>query len=194
MQRLIELDAERIVLEEAARVVELLGWTDDVQLYLTVATPGMWTDPVATTVGHALSNHHPGEVLLWFEDEYDRAAVLAAAAIQTMRCCWWTAVGATAPSLRATAWREGIAAATAGFAGESSQMACAALEILGDDATPATAAAFLFGDAAARTLGYIPLGLTGTEGLRHAIHEAHRCLATTELGDVFLETVQPASN
>jgi len=65
VQRLIELDAERIVLEEAARVVELLGWTDDVQLYLTVATPGMWTDPVATTVGHALSNHHPGEVLLW---------------------------------------------------------------------------------------------------------------------------------
>ena len=111
-----------------------------------------------------------------------------------MRCCWWTAVGATAPSLRATAWREGIAAATAGFAGESSQMACAALETLGDDATPVTAAAFLFGDAAARTLGYTPLGLTGTEGLRHAIHEAHRCLATTELGDVFRETVQPASN
>ena len=105
MQRLIELDAERIVLEEAARVVELLGWTDDVQLYLTVATPGMWTDPVATTVGHALSNHHPGEVLLWFDDEYDRAAVPAAAAIQTMRCCWWTAVGATAPSLRTTAGR-----------------------------------------------------------------------------------------
>lgn len=102
VQRLIELDAERIVFDEASQLVELLGWTGDARFHITVATPGMWTDPAATAAGHALSNRHPGEVLLWFGTEYDGAAVSAATAIQTVRCCWWAAVGAVEPSLWAT--------------------------------------------------------------------------------------------
>lgn len=168
IEDLLAIDAERRAAATAAVVAAELGFTDDAAMHLTVATPGMWTDRLATEVEHRLLVRDPGGVLLWFDDLVDPIRVESATAAQTVRLVSARRAGPPVTLADAVA-QEGAALALAGEAGEIATDAADALAVLAPDTGLPTMVAFLFGDDAARALGFTPLGLAGRAGERHAV-------------------------
>lgn len=172
LERLLALDAERILRDAAVETVERVGASVDLTLFVSVAAEGMWTDRLGTSAAHLLAPRHVGETLLWFDDGLDAGSIRRAAIEQTARALWWSGREGEQrpePTLHELALREGAAARLAGVGGRVSDRAAETLEVLGEDRSGGTAVAYFFGDQAALQLGYQPLGLGEDDGLLHAI-------------------------
>lgn len=65
VEALLAIDAEHRIETLANEVAAALGFEEHVTMHLTVATPGMWTDRLATEVHHRLAAPDPGGVLWW---------------------------------------------------------------------------------------------------------------------------------
>lgn len=177
------LDAERVVLDAAEQAVERCEWTETLTLAVVVATPGLWTDRLATevrhrTVGDRRAGH--GEVLMWATEAQEVAAIereSVAEAVRTM----WTALHGPTLSLHAVLAREGMAYALARMLAKAhtgnarvgnDPRVLDAIEILGDTRTLGDIVAVLYGDEAAGVLGYAPLGIAAGAGYEFAIARA----------------------
>jgi len=172
VEALLAAGAEALLAEVAAEVAP--AWMarhgpvgEPVAMHITVATPGMWTDRLATEVGHRLQGHDPGAALLWFDQPADPAALRPLFAAEVVRSLHLARAGPPATLAQAVA-REGAALARAGEGGEIHPAAAEALEVCGSDPALSTMVAFLYGDDAARSLGFTPLGLGDRVGYRHA--------------------------
>ena len=168
IERLVAIDAEAIAARAASEAADRLGWTDEVALVLTVATPGMWTDRLGTEVEHRLTGRGAREVLLWTGEDTGEAAVASAAVAQLVREVWRARNGLPGTVVAAAA-QEGLALSMAGMRGTRSAEAAAVLEVLGDDTTLSSMVAFLYGDTAAEALGFTPVGLGDRVGESHAV-------------------------
>jgi hypothetical protein len=175
IEALLAIDGEARLGAAANRVAAELGFTDDVAMHLTVATPGMWTDRLATEVEHRLLLRDPGGVLLWFDEPVLVEQLDAAIVAQAVRLVSFHRQGPPITLADAVA-QEGEALARAGHLGEHDGAAAEALAVLEHDTDLPTMVAFLYGDDAARTMGFTPLGLDLHAGERHAVAlaRAHR--------------------
>ena len=167
IEALLVIEAEACLGAAANRVAVALGFTDDVAMHLTVATPGMWTDRLATEVEHRLLLRDPGGVLHWFDEPVLAEQLDAAVTAQTVRLVSCHRHGPPTTLTDAVA-QEGAALARAGDPGALDAAAAEALAVLGDDTGLPTMVAFLYGDDAAVTMGFSPLGLGPHAGERHA--------------------------
>jgi hypothetical protein len=160
VEALLAVDAEAIVADAASAVA------DGLELFVTVATPGMWTERWATEVHHRLGPV-TGQVLFWTGEDASADAVRREATAQAVRL-----VAGTTTSVAATAAREGAAYAAAGLTGAPDRLVAEALEVVGADEGIGTACALLYGDEVAIHLGWTPLGLGPLAGYDHAIATA----------------------
>ena len=154
---LLAIDAEAVVAEAAG---------DDVVLFVTVATPGMWTDRVSTEVHHRLGPP-TGQVLLWTGEDTSVETVRREAVAQAARLRH-----GPVRTVRDAARREGRAYALAGMTGALHELVADAIDVVGDDEGLGTMAALLYGDDVAVQLGWTPLGLPWLAGYDHAIATA----------------------
>jgi hypothetical protein len=179
VQHLASLDAETLAAAAAREVSERCQFTDDLTLAIVVASPGMWTDRLATEVQHrTLGNRRPdhGVILLWVGDSIDVTMVRRESAAETVRTMWTSLHGAatTLPSVLA---REGLAYAfssnpyNAGVIHDHAKVDDA-IAVLGDTSTLGDIVAVLYGDPAATALGFTPLGIPEHAGFRWAIARA----------------------
>jgi hypothetical protein len=179
---LLALNAEKLAQAAAEDALARLEWGDRITLAVVVATPGMWTDRLATEVRHrTISERRPahGEILLWATDvqgadTIERESV--AEAVRTM----WTSLHGPARSLHAVLAREGMAYALdrATTSHESVDTRVTdAIDVLGDTATLGDIVAILYGDEAAVALGYTPLGIANGAGDACAIARARSLVA-----------------
>ena len=168
IERLLAIDAEALVAETAARVVERLGAEEDVPVAIVIAAPGMWTDRLATEVEHRIAGRGRNEILLWQGDDLGADAVRATATADVVRAVWASRYGIPATVKDAVA-QEGLALGLAGMGGRFDAEAGAVLDVVGDDTTLSSMAAFLYGDEAATAMGFTPLGLGARVGERHAV-------------------------
>ncbi len=152
IEALLAIDAEAI----AER------FCGDHDLSITVATPGLWTDRIATEIEYRLEKT-VNTVFLWTGEEVSPDVVRRETIAQVVR------IEHPARTARELAIREGLAYASGGEAGEPDEAVAQALEIVGDEASVPTAAALLYGDDAAKLLGFLPLGLADHAGYRHCI-------------------------
>ena len=155
---LLAIDAEAVV----ASATE----DDDLVLFVTVATPGMWTDRLSTEVHHRLGPP-TGQVLLWTGEDTSVETVRREATAQAVRLRH----GPVQTVREATA-REGRAYAAAGMTGAHHALVAEAIDVVGDDQGIGTMAALLYGDDVATQLGWTPLGLPWLAGYDHAIATA----------------------
>jgi hypothetical protein len=188
IEALLEIDAERVVQDTARRWVEPLGLVDDVEMWITVATPGMWTDRLATEIEHRLLGRSWSQVLVWADESVSPDAVVAQAAAQLVRAAWTRLHGPPAILADAAA-QEGLAAALGGTVedgsvGRRDSAVAEALDVLGDDPSLATMVAVLYGDDAAQALGWMPLGLDDHAGLRHCTATASAALGSRDIADL----------
>lgn len=167
IERLLAIDAEGVAAKAATGAAEQLG-ADDIELVLTVATPGMWSDRLATEVEHRLVGKGAREILLWTGEDTGEAAVASAAVSQLVREVWRQRNGLPGTVVAAAA-QEGLALSMAGMRGARSIEATAVLEVLGDDTTLSSMVAFLYGDDAAEAMGFTPVGLGDRVGESHAV-------------------------
>jgi len=181
VQQLIALDAERLASDAAQEIADRCEFDGEVTLALVVASPGMWTDRLATEVQHrtlrARRAGH-GEVLLWSGDVNDDALVLRESAAETVRAMWTSTHGA-ATTLGEVLAREGLAYALAsspyGACARSDELSVdEAIAVLGDTTTLGDIVAVLYGDAAAVALGFTPLGIAEYAGFRWATERASK--------------------
>jgi hypothetical protein len=173
IESLLAIDAEARLADVARRTAERVGFDGDAVVHLTVATPGMWTDRLATEVHHRLTAAaDPAEVLWWFDQRVDAAGFDAAVVAQTWRLITDRRHGRPVTLADAVA-QEGTALALAGDPGRLDAVAADALDVLGDDEGLPTMVAFLYGDDAARAMGFTPIGLGDHVGYRHATALAH---------------------
>ena len=179
---LIALDAESVAGECAQQAADLCEWKDPVTLAVVAATPGMWTDRLATEVQHrTVADRRPahGEILLWATDEQRVETITTEAAAEAVRTMW-TAVHGAARSLHAIVAREGLAYATVHEAAPAQPVdarVLEAIEILGDTSTVGDIVALLYGDEAAVALGHTPLGIADRVGYELAISRARDLVA-----------------
>jgi hypothetical protein len=162
VEALLAIDAEDVVAEAAAAV----AGSRDLELFVTVATPGMWTERFATEVHHRLGPP-TGQVLFWMGEDVSAEAVRCEATAQAVRL-----IEPAPRTVAQLAAREGRAYACAGLTGAPDPLVAEALEVVGDDEGIGTAAALLYGDAVAAHLGWTPLGLGPLAGYHHAIASA----------------------
>lgn len=169
IEGLIDLDAETVALQAANAAAEAIGFRQDSTMHLTVATPGMWTDRLATEVDHRLKASDPVGVLLWIDDPLTAEHIREQVGSQITRLAAFVERGGQAPAtLLQAVSQEGKAQALSGITGEHNDNAADILEILGSEQDVATMVAFLYGDDAASKLGYTPLGLADNVGYSHA--------------------------
>jgi hypothetical protein len=180
------IDAESLVLEAASESLSRLGLPPSVNLELsvTVATPGMWTDRLATEIEHRLTGRTPTQVLFWTGEDVTLFAVRREAVAQTVRAALSVLHG-PAETAALAAGQEGLACALADVLAPAARTdaehsaVAEALAVVGSDTTLATKAALLYGDHAAEAMGWTPLGIPPHAGYRHATARAHAALAST---------------
>ncbi len=176
---LIVLDAEAIVLEAAQETVRNVGYHGPVTLALVLASPGMWTDRLATSIRHrTLDDRLPdrGLVLQWTREVPTADGIYDAAVAETVRVIF-TAQHGPAKRVRAVLAREGLSLAlgrapVAPLSSNERQAVDHALMIIGDSADPSEIVALALGDDAAVAVGYRPLGLAPEAGVRWAATDA----------------------
>ena len=184
VRHLLSLDAETIAAAAAAAVAARCEFDGELTLAIVVASPGMWTDRLATEVQHrTLAARRPahGEILLWNGDVIDVELVQQESAAETVRTMW-TSIHGEATTLFGVLSREGLAyALSSNPYGAISPDDCAtvedALSILGDTTTQGDIAAVLYGDPAATALGWTTLGIPEHAGFRWAIARATELIA-----------------
>ena len=167
IEALVAVKAEARLASVANEVAARLGFRGEATMHFTVATPGMWTDRLATEVEHRLLGRDPGGVLWWFDEAVDAEAVESDIAAQTVRLVA-SARGGPPWDLAAAVHQEGLAMAMAGHDGRLDPGAADVAEVLGEDPSLSTMVSFLYGDDAAVAMGFTPLGLGDRVGYRHA--------------------------
>lgn len=181
VEALIDVGAEDRLHDVANRTAESLGYERDDVMYVTVAAPGMWTDRLATEVEHRFVAKQPEGVLLWVGEQIEASVLDAEFVAQTVRLIHRRWHGP--PATLSDAFRqEGLAGAQGGAVGRAHPEAAEVLGILADDSTLATQVAYFYGDEAASTMGFTPLGLIGRLGYEHAV-ALHVDQATTVVGN-----------
>ena len=168
IEALIALGAERRMHDIANDVARTLGFIRDIEMYLTVATPGMWTDRLGTEVHHRCVAEDARDVLWWCDDTPTSDGFDAEVVAQAVRVISAARFG-TPITLAGAVEREGAAGAMSGARGRIDDRAAEALTILGDDTSLASMVGFLYGDASATAMGFTPLGLDEGVGRAHAI-------------------------
>lgn len=181
LEHLLALGAETLAAEAVAEANGRLELKAPVQLGLVVAddVAGGWTDRFLTDAAHRFE---PGELrygfataLLWAGESYTAASLTE----QVLAACYRTAFileHGQPMTLRQRMAQEGGAAA---FAGAEPALDTDELEYtravvtphLGTAAFP-TVFACLYGDEAARSVGYEPLGLSKNAGFALALYDA----------------------
>lgn len=176
VEALLGVGAEAVAAEAATAVLDELGAGQEVELvmFVTVATPGMWTDRVATEVEHRLGGQRDLELLFWTGEQIDAATVVRRARGQAVRAAWWAVDGDRRDTVRAAVAREGIALAVSrdGPVPRDDTAVADAVELLGSKAGFGDRACVVFGDRVAAAMGFTPLGLGDLAGARHG---AARC-------------------
>ena len=174
---LLTLDAESHARAAAQDTMEHCEWKEPLTLAVVVASPGMWTDRLATEVrNRTVADRRPahGEIVLWATDVQDAGTIATESVAETVRTMW-TSLHGPALSLHAVFTREGLAYAL-GHPTAAQVPADArvneAIELLGDTTAVGDIAAILFGDETAVALGYTPLGITERAGYEFAIARA----------------------
>ena len=181
IEALIDLGAEDRLEKVANRTAESLGYERDDVMYVTVAAPGMWTDRLATEVEHRFVAKQPEGVLLWVGEPIEANVLDTEFVAQTVRlthCRWHGPPAALADAFR----QEGLAGALGGAVGRAHPQAAEVFGVLADDSGLATQVAYFYGDEAASTMGFTPLGLTGPIGYEHAV-ALHVDQASTVVGN-----------
>jgi hypothetical protein len=157
VEALLAIDAEAVAEE----------FSGDHDMYITVATPGMWTDRISTEIDHRLAPTNwsggPAAILLWTGEDTSVETVRRETIAQVVR------LERDARTTFEVAMREGYAYALSGDEGSIDDDVASALDVVGSDEALATKAALLYGDDVARTMGFVPLGLAGRAGYRHCI-------------------------
>ena len=181
LAQLLTLDAETLAADAVVRANGRLELKDPIKLGLVLAddVAGGWTDRYLTDAAHRFE---PGELrcgfattLLWAGESYTAAALTE----QVLAACYRTAFvleHGTPQTLRQSMAQEGGAAAFAGIslalnADELEYTRAVVRPHLDTTAFP-TVFACLYGDEAARSVGYAPLGLSQNAGFALALHDA----------------------
>ena len=195
VQQLLALDAEGLAYDAAREVAGWCAFAGEMTLAIVVASPGMWTDRVATEVRHrtvAERRTGHGEVLLWTGDAVGAELVRresAAGAVRTM----WTSLHGSATALGAVLAREGLAYALASSPyGRSHQSEEAqveeAISVIGDTSELGDIVSVLYGDRTAAALGWTTLGISDHAGFRWAIASAERLIRRVGPADALRST------
>ena len=193
---LLTLNAEGLAQAAAEDALARLEWHERITLAVVVATPGMWTDRLATEVRHrTVADRHPahGEILLWATDVHDIDTIQGESVAETVRTLW-TSLHGPVRSLHAVLSREGMAYALNGATKSLEAVDKGvgdAIDVLGDTTTLADIVAILYGDEAAVALGYTPLGIAKGAGYAYAIAGARSLVA--RIGAVRALRTSPAA-
>ncbi len=174
VKALIKIDAESIAEEAANTTARQIGFNPSTNpntaMHLSVATPGMWTDRLATEVDHRLKAKDPTAILLWNDSPATVEHVRQETIAQTVRLkLTQDRLGQPPKTLAEAVAQEAQTLALAGHTGTHSPHAAEALTEHADNESLATMVGFLYGDEAAATLGYAPIGLGNRGGYSHAI-------------------------
>jgi hypothetical protein len=181
VEALLAIDAEDKAEDTANHYAEELGLGDDVDISITVATPGAWTDRLATEIEHRLGGRRWKEIVLWTGEDVGEDTLRAATTAQTVRV-GWALLHRPPRTVAHAAGQEGLAAAVADAAsigGDSGMSApavddpadrsvAAALDVFGDETDLSSRAALLYGDEVARQFGWMPLGVQPSAGYGYA--------------------------
>lgn len=181
LEGLLALDAETLAANAVARANGRLELKTSIQLGLVIAddVAGGWTDRYLTDATHRFE---PGELrygfattLLWAGESYTAASLIE----QVLATCYRAkALLEAGPpkTLRQMMTQEGEAAAFAGMQGtlDADKLDYTRTVVTPHLETTAFPVAFacLYGDAAARSVGYEPLGLGKDAGFALALHDA----------------------
>jgi hypothetical protein len=169
---LVELDAEELASEIANECARDLGLREDIGLSITVATPGMWTDRLATEIEHRVGGRRWSEIIVWSGEEVDADRLRRLTKAQMVRAGWAT-IHHPPRTVAQLAGQEGLSGAFAREDGDETPSPDAAvaevLAVVGEDSHLATRAAFLYGDEVAEKLGWLPLGVGPSAGYQHSI-------------------------
>jgi hypothetical protein len=169
---LIELDAEELASATANDCARDLGLRADIGLSITVVTPGMWTDRLATEIEHRIGGRRWSEILIWSGEKVDADLLRLLTKAQMVRAGWAT-MHQPPRTVAQLAGQEGLAGAVARPEGEPTPAPDPAvaevLAAVGDDGHLATRASFLYGDEVAQKMGWSPLGIGPSAGYAHSI-------------------------
>lgn len=183
VRRLIANGAEGTALDEARILTARCEFGEDLTIAIVVPSPGMWTDRLATEIQHRTTGtRRPahGTVMLWPGDALDEAHVRHECAAEVVRTMWTTCHGVPA-TLGGVLAREGLCYALAAEAGQQGSSTSGdhdspaveeAIAVLGDTTEQGEIVGVLYGDTAAATMGWSPLGLPERAGYRWAIARA----------------------
>ena len=179
VRALMEIDAERLAADEAGAVAARCEFGGDITIAIAVPSEGMWTDRLATEILHCTTGERRpahGTALLWPGDALDEVHVRRECAAEVVRIMWTSFHGVPA-TLDAVLAREGLCYALTPRAGaasgdDDSAAVNHAIGVLGDTSTQGDIVAILYGDPAAITMGWTPLGISEMAGYRWAITRA----------------------
>jgi hypothetical protein len=191
VEALLAIDAEDKAEDTANQCAEELGIDQDVDLTITVATPGLWTDRLATEIEHRLGGRRWKEIVLWTGEDTGEETLRAATTAQTVRV-GWALLHRPPRSVAHAAGQEGLAAALADSAGPLSaaetspgavdaadgadRAVAAALDVFGEDTELSSRAALLYGDDVARQFGWMALGVKPSAGYAYCKAKAAETL------------------
>lgn len=179
VEALMALDAESLMAAAARDVAAKCAFRDAITLAIVVASPGMWTDRLATEVQlRTLGMRKPahGLVYLWTGDLHDERSIRRESAAEAVRVIW-TSIHGSASTVRDVLAREGLAYALAGTpygssSGEDAAAVTDAVSVLADSTSISDITAVLYGDPACAAHGWPELGIAEHAGYQSAIARA----------------------
>ena len=200
VEALLAIDAEDKAKDTANHYAEELGLDEDVDLSITVATPGLWTDRLATEIEHRLGGRRWKEIVLWTGEDAGEETLRAATTAQAVRV-GWALLNKPPRSVAHAAGQEGLAAAVADAGGSSSEppaeedpddrSVAAALDVFAEDTELASRAALLYGDDVARQFGWMPLGVKPSAGYTYCRARATEALKTKSAKELLRDAWTP---
>ncbi|HEY8546663.1 MAG TPA: hypothetical protein VIL36_16500 [Acidimicrobiales bacterium] len=203
VEALLAIDAEEQAEDTANQYAEELGIEDDVDLSITVATPGAWTDRLATEIEHRLGGRRWKEIVLWTGEDVGEDSLRAVTTAQTVRV-GWALLHRPPRSVAHAAGQEGLAAAVAeGDAGADAgaspvddpadRSVAAALDVFGEETDLSSRAALLYGDEVARQFGWMPLGVQPSAGYGYAKARAKAALKERSAKELLRDAWTPGT-
>lgn len=198
VQSLIALDAEAVALQAVQKVASACSYGDTLTLALAVRSKGLWTDRMATEVDERVTGKtrvmHQGVISLWSREESTAETVVRESVAEAVRVMWHAQHG-VADTLSRVLACEGLAYALADLqvaslgassppavfsvpiTPEDSVTVIEAIDILGDTRQAGEIAGVLYGDDAAKEMGWTPLGVPAYAGYRWAVFRARERVA-----------------
>lgn len=205
VRALIAVDAESVAQQAAQQVVAECSFSEAITLAMAVRSKGFWTDRIATEVDERVTAKprvpHRGVISLWSREETSTQDVAREAAAEAVRVMWHAQHG-VADTLNRVLACEGLAYALAGLVGdlgtyatqvspEETVAVLEAFEVLGDSTKASEIAGVIYGDEAAKEMGWTPLGIPQYAGYRWAITRAQAHVASVGATHAFRAGVLP---